>query len=216
MDSFDAFAEQLAGMPAPLFTINPYQGQDMAGLIRRQNLSHYLGRMAGRRPRLLLVGEAPGYRGCGVTGVPFTSEALLMSGRSPFDLFGANAGFRPAGSESRWKREATATIMWRALEEIGVLPLLWNAFPFHPHGPDQPASNRPPKPGELELGRRILPDLLALFDIAQVIAVGNKAAAALSDWGIPAERVRHPSRGGKLRFERELAQLVAADGAGTA
>jgi uracil-DNA glycosylase len=208
MNGFYSFVEGLASIQAPPFTFNPYNGCGTSEVIRRQNLICYLKRMSERRPRLMLIGEAPGYRGCRVTGIPFTSEAILVADQSPFDLFGAKSGFRASGSLPSRKREATATILWHTLEKLDVLPLLWNAFPFHPHRPDEPSSNRPPKPDELKVGERITKDLLALFDIGQVIAVGNKATVALAGWGIPAAHVRHPSRGGKLRFEQELAQLV--------
>ena len=70
---------------------NPYAGVDELSAMRRHNLSLYLRRMAERQPRLLLLGEAPGYRGCRVTGVPFTSESILLDEACSLGLFGAEA-----------------------------------------------------------------------------------------------------------------------------
>jgi hypothetical protein len=203
-----SFVEGLAGAPALPDTFNPYAGYDPAGEIRRENLILYLRRMAGRRPRLLLVGEAPGYRGCRVTGVPFTSEAILLGEPSPFGLFGAGNGFRAANEHGCPRREATATILWQTLAELDVLPLLWNAFPYHPHRLDAPGSNRPPRTGELAIGQAAAVALISGYEIETVIAVGRKAAEALAKWGIEARRVRHPGHGGKGVFRRELAAAI--------
>ncbi len=186
---------------------NPYAGVDELSVMRRHNLSLYLRRMAERHPRLLLLGEAPGYRGCRVTGVPFTSESILLAEPCPLGLFGAAAGFRGGGG--RLQREASATAVWSTLAELNRLPLLWNAFPYHPHRPDEPDSNRPPTIRELAAGREIVDLLLDMFAIERVIAVGNKAAVALERWGVAAAKVRHPSHGGQTIFRRELAMLLA-------
>jgi uracil-DNA glycosylase len=189
---------------------NPYAGDEPAATTRRENLSLYLRRMAERRPRLLLVGEAPGFRGGRVTGVPFTSEAILLDDRSPFGLFGAGYGFSATGEPGCARREATATILWQTLAELDVLPLLWNAFPYHPHRPDAPESNRPPRTGELALGQAATVALISGYEIETVIAVGHKAAEALAKWGIAARRIRHPGHGGKGAFQRELAAALVA------
>lgn len=207
VDDFTHLVERLAAMPPTAVVCNPYAGDDAAGDIRRANLTRYLERMAERRPRLLLVGEAPGYRGCRVTGVPFTSESILLDGPSPFGLFGETAGFN-AAADSVWRREASASVMWETLVELDVLPLLWNAFPFHPHHPDRPDSNRAPSVSELETGRSIVLALLDLFAFERVIAVGNKASISLGRWGVPAAKVRHPGHGGRAAFRRELAGLL--------
>lgn len=207
MDDLTCLVERLAAIPPMAAVCNPYASDDAAGAIRRANLTRYLERMADRRPSRLLVGEAPGYRGCRVTGVPFTSEAILLADPSPFGLFGESAGFAPAG-DGAWRREATASILWGTLVELGELPLLWNAFPFHPHQPGRTDSNRPPRVSELEAGRSAVIALLEMFAVERVIAVGNKARDSLGRWGIPSARVRHPGHGGRAAFRRELAALL--------
>ena len=206
MDVYRAFVERLAGAPAPRDAINPYAGDGPAAA-RRDNLALYLTRMAARRPTVLLVGEAPGYRGCGVSGVPFTSPAILLGEPSPFGLFGAAAGFRLDDAPAT-TREATATIVWATLVDLGCLPLLWNACPFHPHPPGRADGNRPPTAGEVAAGEWAVRELLRLLAVERVVAVGHKARVALGRWGILAAPVRHPSHGGKAQFARDLARVA--------
>jgi uracil-DNA glycosylase len=91
---------------------------------------------------------------------------------------------------------------------LPLLPLLWNVFPFHPHKPGQPQSNRTPKQSEFVWGRPFLIKLLRHFPIQTVVAVGNKADLALTNWGIRHQKVRHPSHGGKVAFRRGVQQIV--------
>ena len=110
---------------------NPYRRPG-----REANLRSYLEAMLSRPGRrMLLVGEAPGYRGCLHTGIPFSSEALLREAPHPF-----LARLRPALQLQGYRTEATASIAWAALVGRRTLPLFWNAFPFHPHrwGMDPP------------------------------------------------------------------------------
>jgi uracil-DNA glycosylase len=146
---------------------------------RRKRLSDYLARRAGAE--LLLVGEAAGYRGARVSGVPFTSERQLT-------------GAGPA--------EATATIVHRVLRELGVEEnvLLWNVVPTHPHRPGEPASNRRPSAKEIAAARPFLDELARG---RQVVPVGRVAESAL---GIPG--IRHPSHGGATAFRNGLSRLV--------
>src|SRR5947208_11413571 len=118
-------------------TTNFYR--DGAGAaLRRARLTAYLDRR--RDAPLLLVGEAPGYRGARVSGIPFTSERQLT-------------GAGPA--------EATATIVQRVLAELGLeaAVLLWNLVPTHPHRPGEPRSNRRPTADEVRAGRPFLEEL---------------------------------------------------------
>jgi uracil-DNA glycosylase len=145
----------------------------------RRRLSEYLAR--ARDARILLVGEAAGYRGARVSGVPFTSERQL-TGKGP--------------------AEATATIVHRVLAELGVEDdvLLWNVVPTHPHRPGEPASNRRPSAAEIAAARPFLDELA---HGRTVVPVGRVAEAALDIRGI-----RHPSHGGAVAFRAGLARLV--------
>jgi uracil-DNA glycosylase len=159
-------------------TFNLYSDADGGGL-RRERLAAYL--RARARSRYLLVGEAPGYRGTRVSGVPFTSERQLT-------------GWGPA--------EATATIVHRVLHELGIEDdvLLWNLVPTHPHRPGRPDTNRPPTCAEIDAGGPFLEELARG---RRVLAVGRLAHARL---GGP--YVRHPSHGGAAAFRRGLLDSV--------
>lgn len=188
-----AWVARLAQLPALPDCANPYTAAD-----RRHNLVVYLQALAAQRPTALLVGEAPGYRGAAVTGIPFTSLAVLA--REPF--FRALPLRVPAGTAPR--SEATATIVQGVLAQLTPPPLLWNIYPLHPHRPGQPASNRRPRAAELAAGLPFVRDLIARFDIVQVVAVGRVAQQRLACGGIAARAVRHPSHGGKAAFVAAL------------
>ncbi len=144
--------------------------------LRRDRLAAYLEARAGAE--WLLVGEAPGYRGARVSGLPFTSERQLT-------------GSGPA--------EATATIVHRVLAELGVAEqvLLWNVVPTHP---GTASSNRRPTAREVAQGRAFADELARG---RRVVAVGRVAQAALGG-----AYVRHPSHGGASAFAARLGELL--------
>jgi uracil-DNA glycosylase len=149
-------------------TFNQYADSSLL----RARLASYL--HDRREAPILLVGEAAGYRGARISGLPFTSERQLT-------------GAGPA--------EATATIVHRVLDELGITDevLLWNLVPTHP-GTER--SNRPPTRREIDDSAPFLAKLAAG---RRPIAVGRLAQRRL---GGP--YVRHPSHGGAAAFRAGL------------
>jgi uracil-DNA glycosylase family 4 len=145
--------------------------------LRRERLRDYLASRA--QANVVLVGEAAGYRGARISGIPFTSERQLT---------GAGAA------------EASATIVQRVLQELGVVNevLLWNVVPTHP---GTATSNRRPTRAEVRAARPFLDELTR---DRRVIAVGRLAAEVLA-----APYIRHPSHGGAVQFAAGLRRTLA-------
>jgi uracil-DNA glycosylase len=210
MNPWLSFLDRLMQAALPPHCANPYHPRTDGGRQRRHNLQRYLQRF-GANPPLLLVGEAPGYRGARLSGIPFVSPALLADPQVASGLFGVRNGFQMVAEWPHIRREASATIMWETLTALnGPLPLLWNAFPFHPHQPQQPRSNRTPTTAELALGRPFLEQLHQLAGSPPIAAVGKKAARALTNCNLPHQTLRHPSHGGKQAFQTGLRALYGA------
>lgn len=199
--------QQLADLPESDRLFNPYSHlHDPASTIRRDNLSRYLHAMMGFDPDVLLLAEAPGYRGCAKTGVPVTSERVMLSGVKKWNLFGE--GYRPTTDQPDGMAEMSATILWQALEEYLVQPpLIWNTVPLHPHKPGNLDSNRTPSVTELEIGKPFIETLMTIFAFERVFAVGRKAERVLGELGIAHTYLRHPSQGGKAGFITGLKQI---------
>jgi uracil-DNA glycosylase len=203
--SIPQFIHLLASAAPPPHCENPYGYKRPFAASCRHNLQAYLELMVQQQPTLLLIGEAPGYRGCRLTGIPFVSPHILAGlGRR---LQQTAQPFRPAGEWPHIQREASATIIWRTVGNWQPLPLLWNVFPFHPHRPDMPQSNRTPTAGELAVGRPFLTKLCQLFPQTKLVAVGQKAAAQLAKIEVAHTAVRHPSHGGAKQFQAALQNL---------
>lgn len=211
MHEIDALIADLAAAPAPPDAVNMYAHAGPPGnAARRANLALALRLAHERGPDLLLVGEAPGYNGARRTGVPFTSERLLLEGLAPLGQFGAGRGFQRASDDGRATGEQTATIVYRELSALDLFAAGWNAYPLHPHRPGDDQSNRYPRAGELALGRPFLARFLALFPDVPAVAMGNVAAAALAGLGVAHVKLRHPAQGGARRFAEGLRTFAQA------
>jgi uracil-DNA glycosylase len=170
-----SFVDELAAAEIGA-TFNFYRDGPRAGVLK-ERLAAYLA--AREEAPLLLVGEAPGYRGARVSGIPFTSERQLT-------------GSGPA--------EATATIVRAALAELGLEEetLCWNVVPTHP---GTSSTNRRPTRTEVAAGVRFLERLARN---RRVLAVGRVAAAATG-----AAYIRHPSHGGAVVFRETLRRCLS-------
>ena len=199
-----AFIKALSRADTSDRVCNQYAEGDRRNAIRRRNLALYLQEIGN--PRMILIGEAPSHRGGRLTGIPFTSEQIMLSGVGGRFL-GSDRGYRKATPGSQRSTEASATMLWATIACIDPLPLLWNAFPFHPFAAGNPSSNRMPGVGELRIGAIFIERLLELFPIELVVAIGNQADISLTQLGIEHEKVRHPSQGGKVKFVSGMARL---------
>jgi uracil-DNA glycosylase len=179
--------------------------------IRRKHLAVYFRERLGKA-RLAIIGEALGYRGGHFSGIPMTSERMLLS-KQPVIVAGINPRrtSKPSVCPHGFS-EPTATIVWGALLKTGVLPdevVLWNAFPWHSFDPHRGLlSNRTPNKSEQLSGHPALKAFLELFPCEQIVALGKIAAAQLKQLGLNAHCVRHPASGGAKLFRQQIARIV--------
>jgi uracil-DNA glycosylase len=123
---------------------------------------------------VLLVGEAPGYKGCRITWIPFTSGRVFQDVAHPMLQELRTKITLPAITG-----ESTATIVWNYLAEKEKTPFFWNSFPFHPHCTDNPASNRAPTNTEIEFGSQILTDTVEMYKPDLIAGIGHKGIKAI-------------------------------------
>lgn len=225
VDAVDAFIEQLQGFHSK-GVFNPWNEtdqqhdlNDQGAVIRREQLRHYLRQRIGRAD-CLLCAEAIGYQGGHFSGIPMTSERLLLGGLRHKHLSAelVFSGYEPQRtSQPVVKKEGftepTATVVWGFFVDHGIDPyrvVLWNAFPWHPYHPHRGMlSNRTPTDAELAAGHKVLMALLELGQFNQVVAVGEKSAQQLCALGIKAKKVRHPANGGAGQFREQLKNRLA-------
>jgi uracil-DNA glycosylase len=200
MDPLVALVQDLAAA-TPATLINPWAvsepelDQPDGAATRAANLLAYL--HARPHPALLLVGEAAGYQGCRFSGIAFTSERSLP--RSQW-----------SSARSEGWQEPSATIVHGALKDLGLeeRTILWNVVPFHP-ATASPLSNRRPTAAERRDGMTWLERVIAIIQPGVVAGVGRVAQAALPP---RTPSLRHPARGGAVRFREGLAELARERG----
>ncbi len=224
MESIESFVRLLKQSP-PGAVFNPWWEVDKqndvgrnAPAIRRKQLAAYLRNRLGK-VKLVVIGEALGYRGGHFSGIPMTSERILLGKKE-------NAGIKPEHVFSSCKprrtskreqcpdgfSEPTATIVWSALLGLGLKPeefVLWNAFPWHSFNPRRGLlSNRTPDRSERSAGLSVLKAFLDLFPCEEIVALGNVAASQLKELNVESHRVRHPASGGARLFRKGIGTVV--------
>lgn len=179
---------------------------EAAGRLRLANLRRYLDLVAGTS--VLLVAEAPGYRGMTVTGVPFMSVRELEARPGLASRRPEGDGFEVPSSAFGW--ELSASVVQKALAAWpGGPPACWSIYPNHPFTAGRPATNRAPRADEVRAGAPIALELIRALGVGRVVAVGRKAQGALALAGIEADAVRHPAQGGAGIFAAQMAELAA-------
>jgi Uracil DNA glycosylase superfamily len=189
-----------------------------APAIRRRQLRAYLRKRLGKA-KLALIGEALGYRGGHFSGIPMTSERILLGEKKDkgIELEQIFSRIKPRRTSKPGKcrdgfSEPTATIVWVALLRLRLKPeqfVLWNAFPWHSFDPHRGMlSNRTPNESERAAGLPVLKAFLKLFPCRQVVALGKIAAAQLQKLGVNAYCVRHPASGGAKLFRQQIVKAV--------
>ncbi|MCP4298296.1 MAG: hypothetical protein GY786_22140 [Proteobacteria bacterium] len=199
--NIELFADKLSRQKHGENYYNPYRYKHLC-----QNLIKYLNLLYGyQKNPLLLVGEAPGYKGCKLTGIPFSSGAIFQEVNHPFlKLLASDLVIKKTESEN------TATMVWNYLAKQNITPLFWNAFPFHPFPQGSPDKNRAPTKIEISDGSVFLKDLSQIFKphlIAGIGRAGQQAAQIVfPEKSIP--YIRHPSFGGKNDFISQMNELT--------
>lgn len=193
---------RLPGMFNPWGESCPTETEKDGHLARRRRLEIHM----DRAPRVVIIGEAPGYQGCRYSGIAFTSERLLHQGSVP----GMGIVPRITARPRPWS-EPSATIVWEALYQLGLAEesVMFNAVPWHPMGEGGPHSNRTPTSAEVEAGAPFLQQFLAVYPGVPVVALGKTAAGLLERIGVQASTVRHPANGGATKFREGMSALFA-------
>ena len=189
--------------------------------IRRRQLAAYLRERLGKTT-FVVIGEALGYRGGHFSGIPMTSERILLgkkeiAGIRSEHVLSSAACARPRRTSkpvqcSNGFSEPTATIVWGSLLKLGLKPeefILWNAFPWHSFDPRRGMlSNRMPTKKERSAGLSVLKAFLDLFPCDELVALGNVAASQLEKLNVESHRVRHPASGGAKLFRQQIEKIV--------
>lgn len=225
MESIERFVRLLKQSP-PGAVFNPWWQVDRqndigrnAPVIRRRHLRAYLHKRFGK-VKLVVIGEALGYRGGHFSGIPMTSERILLgkkkdSGIEPEHVFSGIKARRTSKCQQcpDGFSEPTATIVWGTLLNLGLKPeqfVLWNAFPWHSFDQRRGIlSNRMPTRRERSAGLSVLDDFLDLFPYDEIVALGKIAALQLKELSVNRRQARHPASGGARLFRQQVARIVS-------
>lgn len=203
----NAFVATLAQLRLPA-VFNPYadccdvHDRSNAARLRKKNLELFLEAALDSKVDTIWVARDLGYRGGRRTGVPLTDEVHL-------DKVGQLLGGIELQRATRGPimAERTAAVVWKVLSRINQPVVLWNVFPFHPHEPDDPFSNRCHTAAERDTTMPLLLALIDMFKPQCIVAIGRDAQMALRELEVPVNTVRHPSYGGQSEFMASLYEM---------
>jgi len=201
-NAIDALINALAEAPSSKALFNPFRNPKLAS-----NLKQYLHFLASSPVRLALIGEAAGHRGCALTGMAFTSPETLRDSQNDFFTSHRNSLHRQGDIF-----EPSGRYVWGVADAYALVPLLWNALPYHPHEPGKPRTNRTPTKAELKIGESFLISVLDIFRPDVIVAVGRKAEQSLGALfpDLKFATVRHPSMGGSTLFRQQMAEILSS------
>ncbi len=124
-------------------------------------------------------------------------------------MFGKVRGYEKTTEWEKIWKEPSATIVWGAMAQVKQLPIIWASFPFHPFKTGTPLTNRTPTKDELLIGKHFIKELIAIFDIKTLIAVGNKGEETLKEMGHTMVKIRHPAHGGATLFREGVKKYLS-------
>jgi len=181
----------------------PVYDRHNAPSIRRANLRIMIDFFRGKEDLSLWIARDLGHRGGRRTGLAMSDDFQLAK------FIKKNALPLKSPVKGEPIKEQTATIVWTMIERTGKPVMLWNIFPFHPHEPTKPQSNRCHSASERAQTAHILPALVKLIAPSKLVTIGREAKLFLPE-GLSDEsdmkihHTRHPSCGGKSQFISQL------------
>ena len=203
-----AFIDRLAEVEISN-VFNPYRHRcdvhdlDNAAPIRRNNLEIVLKARHAMSVDSIWFGRDLGYRGGRRTGLALTDEVTMHTMVGPLGM-----PLRIAkATHGTPIAERTAAVIWNLIKRLPRAPMLWNAFPFHPHEREAHFTNRAHTARERRETAWSIEALVERFNGPKLIAIGNDASKALSDLGFTHENARHPSYGGQREFIETMERL---------
>lgn len=208
MDRIRHFIDKLSREASTPELTNIYSSEIPQSEVCRENLYNYLQRIRNNNSKVMLIGEAPGYHGCRLSGIAFTCEENFTEDIVP-GIMGKDLEYK-IYSDGKPEREFSASTVWPKLKDWynahGSVPLLWNICPFHPHKEGNIMSNRTPRKKEIERGIKYFLELVDIFDIQYIGCIGKKSFSTIETMNLNTslKYLRHPSCGGKREFEKMI------------
>ena len=175
-----------------------------AGELRRKLLAAVIRKARDSRQCDVWIGRDLGYNGGRRTGLPFTDDVHLPIHAQKWGVTATRAV-----KKSPVIAERSATVIWKTLSAINTPVFIWNVFPWHPHLPDQPLTNRAHTAAERKVGEALLQQIIDIIKPQRLMAIGNTADDSLKGLQFNGKKykLRHPSFGGNHIFTRQIAEI---------